>query len=76
MPIYEYQCSHCGHKFELHQSLGEDGSKIICPECKASHPWRIFSSFNLGGSSGADLDFGSSCSTCGPGSCSTGTCGW
>jgi putative FmdB family regulatory protein len=31
MPIYEYQCISCGEKFEVRQSIGEDGSKLNCP---------------------------------------------
>ena len=26
MPIYEYQCSQCGEKFEVRQSIGDDGA--------------------------------------------------
>ena len=33
MPIYEYQCKKCGHRFEkLHQSFSEARVKK-CPEC-------------------------------------------
>ena len=34
MPIYEYQCTQCGEKFEVRQSIGEDGSKLNCPSVK------------------------------------------
>jgi putative FmdB family regulatory protein len=33
MPIYEYECSHCGHKFELKQSF-HDKPQAECPKCK------------------------------------------
>ena len=31
MPIYEYECPSCGHKFELRQGFDESAAK--CPEC-------------------------------------------
>ena len=51
MPIYEYQCTQCSDKFEVHQSIGEDGSKLHCPKCQAPNPERVFSSFSSPGSS-------------------------
>jgi len=32
MPIYEYQCENCGHRFELKQSF-KDKSVVTCPQC-------------------------------------------
>ncbi|MGD0335928.1 MAG: FmdB family zinc ribbon protein [Candidatus Omnitrophota bacterium] len=32
MPTYEYECSHCGHKFELSQKM-TDKPVEKCPEC-------------------------------------------
>jgi len=32
MPVYEYQCEKCTHKFELRRTFSEDGSGI-CPVC-------------------------------------------
>jgi len=45
MPIYEYECTQCGERFEVRQSIGEDGSRLNCPKCKAGNPKRLFSSF-------------------------------
>lgn len=53
MPIYEYQCTQCEEKFEVIQSIGEDGSKLTCPKCTAQNPRRLFSSFYSPGSSRA-----------------------
>ena len=69
MPIYEYQCTSCGEKFGVRQSIGEDGSKLNCPECNAKNPKRLFSSF-FSPSSIASEPSGISCPTC-----TTGTCG-
>ncbi len=35
MPTYEYECSLCGHAFEIFQSVSEKRLKD-CPECKKS----------------------------------------
>ena len=32
MPTYDYECTTCGHRFELFQSMSEDPVKE-CPEC-------------------------------------------
>lgn len=33
MPIYEYECTKCGHEFEIKQSMTEEAKKR-CPECR------------------------------------------
>jgi putative FmdB family regulatory protein len=33
MPIYDYECIHCGHRFELKQSF-HDKPQAACPQCK------------------------------------------
>jgi putative FmdB family regulatory protein len=50
MPIYEYQCTQCGERFEVRQSIGEDGSKLNCPKCNTRNPRRLLSSFYSPGS--------------------------
>ena len=35
MPIYEYQCSSCAHRFDLKQSIKDDPIKE-CPRCGKS----------------------------------------
>lgn len=34
MPIYEYQCKKCGHRFERMQKMS-DPHPTDCPDCKA-----------------------------------------
>ena len=34
MPIYEYQCKKCGHRFERMQKMS-DPHPAACPQCKA-----------------------------------------
>jgi putative FmdB family regulatory protein len=65
MPIYEYKCKKCNHVFDAFQRIGEDGSKLECPECGTAKPEKLLSSF---ASSGADYYSGSSASSsCGSG---------
>ena len=33
MPLYEYQCDDCGHRFELIQKFS-DAIVSVCPECE------------------------------------------
>lgn len=40
MPIYDYQCSACGHEFEELVRLNETPN---CPSCGASAPKRLMS---------------------------------
>ena len=68
MPIYEYQCAHCGQKFEVRQAIGEDDSSLNCPKCHAGEPKRIFSSF-FSRSSSENEPSDVSCPTCSSGVC-------
>lgn len=48
MPFYEYECSKCGHRFEMMLSVhsrDEEEKKLACPECAARRPRRLISSF-------------------------------
>lgn len=51
MPIYEYACPDCGHKFELIQKFSDDPAKE-CPSCKAQNVKKLISlsAFQLTGS--------------------------
>ncbi len=83
MPIYEYKCSNCDHKFEiLHRSITKV-EDVNCPKCKSAEIKKMLStfsaSFNGGGFANgyASSSPSSSCDTggsgggcCGGGSCS------
>ena len=58
MPIYEFECSHCGHRFDRLQKLS-DIDPSICPACDAPHLRRMVSapSFRLAGSGWYETDF-------------------
>ena len=35
VPLYDYQCDHCGHRFEVRQGIKED-PLTVCPQCEGS----------------------------------------
>ena len=45
MPIYEYVCPHCGHRFEklVRNIAGEQ--QVHCPRCRENGSTRVPSSF-------------------------------
>ena len=45
MPLYEYACTECGHRFEILQRLGEDGDGLECSHCGAARLEKQFSTF-------------------------------
>jgi putative FmdB family regulatory protein len=46
MPIYEYTCSTCAHRFE--ELVSSDGRTLVaCPECASSDVTKLFSSFAM-----------------------------
>lgn len=42
MPIYEYECVDCAHRFEMKRSFSDMGD-VSCPNC-GCHTQRVFSS--------------------------------
>ncbi len=72
MPIYEYLCPRCEHRFEELQRMGEEASPP-CEECGCKKTRRQFSTFAMGGSGwggvGGEGGSGSSCSGCARSSC-------
>lgn len=51
MPIYEYVCKTCGHKFEKLTSLASAHLSSECPNCGAKSGERVLSKTSSGGSS-------------------------
>jgi putative FmdB family regulatory protein len=58
MPIYEFQCSACGHRFDRLQKLS-DPDPTICPDCGAPQVQRQLSApqFRLAGGGWYETDF-------------------
>ena len=42
MPIYDYECGECSHRFELRQGFGSDTVQV-CPKCQSSAHRKIHS---------------------------------
>ena len=64
MPIYEYACDACGHRFEQWQKITA-GPVTECPACHASRVERLISlsSFALKGGGWYATDYGRSAAT-------------
>ena len=77
MPIYEYQCSKCGHVLEVLQRMDENRAGQNCPKCGENNLVKKISAANIGKSSKESHE--SLCcgrserlSSCIPGSCCGG----
>ena len=46
VPIYEFSCAKCGHRFEelVGSHVGTEAGDVACPECGAGNPKRLMSS--------------------------------
>ena len=58
MPIYEYKCKACEHKFDKLQKISDD-PLTICPECEAAELVKLVSAagFRLKGTGWYETDF-------------------
>ena len=45
MPLYEYACAECGHRFEILRRIGEGSDDLTCPRCDAERLEKQFSTF-------------------------------
>ena len=73
MPIYEYCCPKCNHKFEELRPVSEAQNTATCPKCQ-SQAERIpscFAAHSTGDFGEAVPVGGSSCASCDTGSCAT-----
>jgi len=50
MPIYEYECTSYGEKFEAHRKMSDKDSELKCPRCGKKQLRRIFSTFGMASS--------------------------
>ncbi len=53
MPLYEYECQKCNHKFESIRNIADSKSILRCPRCGRETAYKVLSVFNTarGGSS-------------------------
>jgi putative FmdB family regulatory protein len=71
MPIFEYECNDCSHKFEFLQL--NKNEKVNCPKCNGEKVNKMFSVFGFSGGAGRASDDHSSskCCSCASHKCST-----
>lgn len=62
MPIFEYKCKSCGHKFE--ELVLEEREKIQCPKCKSSQLEKLISAPNISKSSSSKQKKEGTCPLC------------
>jgi putative FmdB family regulatory protein len=76
MPIFEYQCTKCGCRYEVLHLGAEKVSDVVCPDCKATTYRRLISAPSvLMGSHGSMQCSPDNCdnpSGCCGGACSAG----
>jgi putative FmdB family regulatory protein len=72
MPLFDYACRDCGHRFE---ALVQGRRRPSCPECDGRRLDKQLSAFAVG-SGARDVAPPAGCGTCGdprgPGACSRG----
>jgi putative FmdB family regulatory protein len=65
MPLYEYRCRECGHRFEVLQRLGQGADGLECPHCGAPGVEKQFSTFSATGGESARTSSPGAGSGCG-----------
>lgn len=73
MPIYEYKCQQCNHRFEQLIMSSSTESVVECPACHGSEVNRLFSTFGFssGSTSRSASGGGASCHSCASKNCAT-----
>ena len=72
MPLYEYSCRSCGHRFEVLQRMGAGAAGLACPRCSMRRPRRELSTFAAAVGGGSEER---STGACEPGGCELPGCG-
>ena len=52
MPIFEYVCAECGHRFEKLVLSARRASQVRCPACSSATVDKAISTFGVASSSG------------------------
>jgi putative FmdB family regulatory protein len=74
MPIYEYRCEACEHRFDLLTSFAERDRAHVCPSCESTRTRALVSSF---AAIGGETEFSSTLpmAPSAGGGCCGGSCG-
>ncbi len=72
MPIYEFQCNKCDHRFEEFFRGTTEKKKLKCPECLSKEIHKVSSLFGMSVERGNDTSASQSsrCDSCTATSCS------
>lgn len=73
MPVYEYTCKDCGHRFDMMRSMKDSDAVAICKHCKSENTRRLLSVFFASSDGRAVTHDSGGCGGCSGGSC--GSCG-
>lgn len=65
MPLYEYRCRNCGHRFEILQRLGQGADGLVCPACEEPELDKLYSTFAAASSGGDAAAAGCGAAECG-----------
>ncbi|MBU0519072.1 zinc ribbon domain-containing protein [bacterium] len=70
MPIYEFACTTCDHKFDELVRSSTNLAELCCPQCGANSPRKLMSAFGFSSGGKTVSSSGSSdCSDCHSHSC-------
>lgn len=73
MPLYDFECRKCHHRFE---DLVSSAAAARCPKCETADVEQLLSAFAVGGSSSNKEAVQGGCGSCGdprgPGACRWG----
>jgi putative FmdB family regulatory protein len=72
MPMYEYGCHECEHRFDRLRPLAANDSDLQCPRCKSTSIQRQFSVFAAHTRNGAASEASAPASSGGCGGCGGG----
>lgn len=61
MPIYEYRCTNCQHKFDALVPMSTDNSEIECPVCHERKSEKVISAFGTTGSRKSSVSSAGAC---------------
>ena len=65
MPIYEFNCNSCKHRFEELFASSTQNRAVKCPKCGRQGVEKVFSTFGTGSGGGSDVpSAGPSCGSC------------
>ncbi|MCC6751506.1 MAG: zinc ribbon domain-containing protein [Deltaproteobacteria bacterium] len=54
MPTYEFECTHCGHRFEAVRRISECSEELSCERC-GKPAERVFSAFAVAGTTRSSM---------------------